>query len=141
MAVIHQKEKEGGGEVLTFLRATITLKAAQEHPSLLQNASCTSSSDASCLVSPKAAWGLTIYLLLYPTYPRVRWFGVQGGALLICECGKQRPKLSVALDGCDEGVSNILEALLERFSWRCMLQGLERQRESKQKEKILSNGG
>lgn len=50
-------------------------------------------------------------------------------------------KLSVALDNCDEGESNVLGTLLERFSWRCMLRGLERQRESKQKEKILSDGG
>ena len=51
---------------------------------------------------------MTIYFLLYPTYPRVGWFGVQGGALYGCECGKQKANLSVALDGCDEGASNVL---------------------------------
>lgn len=86
-------------------------------------ASYAGSSDTLCLISPKASWGLTIHFLLYPVYPRVYWFGAQGGVLRVYEGGKQRAKLSVALDGCGEGASDVPEDLTREIQLEVHTQG------------------
>lgn len=75
--------------------------------------------------------------------PTPGWAGL-GPKVVSCVAmcvGNKRAKLIVELDSCGEGAIMFLGTLLERFSWRCMFRGLERQRERKQKENILSDDG